>query len=175
MIFTRVFAPLALFTGIVIADGAAIHSCLVNINNYTLTLNTTVSSWDGGLFTTLPIVVQSATLLGAINNGTSTAEASANLTITESITIALDVIKLVTSVNTTLTTIMASKPKFDHLLLSPVILLNLQLEKDATAKMSDAILAKVPSTLQATALSLSAKIDDSFTEAIALYNPFSGL
>ncbi len=82
-------------------------------------------------------------------------------------------ITLASSVNSTITAIVAAKSKFDKLLLSPVILLNLELEKSATDDLSAAIIEKVPTELQAIAQTLVDGIDASFDQSIAAYNPFA--
>ncbi len=175
MIFTKVLLSLAAVASTVVADGAAIAAALEKVNNITTTLQTTVSSWDGDLLGALPITIQSAELLSAINEGTKTAKASAALETLEAVTVAEDTIALGSSVNSTITAIIAAKPKFDKLLLSPVILLNLELEKSATDELSAAIIEKVPAALQATAQQLVSVIDDSFDEGLDAYNPFAGL
>jgi hypothetical protein len=55
------------------------------------------------------------------------------------------------------------------LIVSPVILLNLKLEKDATDKFAAAVISKVPTALQATAQGLITPIDNAFASAIAVY------
>jgi hypothetical protein len=55
------------------------------------------------------------------------------------------------------------------LIVSPVILLNLKLEKAATDKFAAAVISKVPTALQATAQGLITPIDNAFDSAIAVY------
>lgn len=76
---------------------------------------------------------------------------------------------LVSDVQSTLATIVAAKPKFAKLLLTPVILLNLVTEKDATDKFSAAVIAKVPTAQQALAKSIVAPVDTAFESAISAY------
>jgi hypothetical protein len=77
---------------------------------------------------------------------------------------------LSTTVNKTLTDVIAAKPKFDGLLIvSPVVLLNLKLEKKGSDEFGSAVVEKIPEALQGIAQSLLAPIDDSFDEAIAVY------
>ena len=172
MLVPKVLASIALLARTVLGDGAAIYDALATINTNTLDLQSKVQSWSGGLLGTLPIIVESTELLAAIKNGTRTAESSAPLSAIEAITVAGETVTLSNSVTSTLSTIVQNKPRFDKLLLSPVILLNLQLEKQATDQMSSAIIAKVPEELQATAQSLIAPIDAAFDQAIDAYNPF---
>lgn len=169
MLPTKILLSVALLARSVLADGAAIVSALQTITADTIQLNETVSSWNGGLLGTLPIIVQSTALLEAINNGTKVAEASANLTLLEAFAVAEATLTLAADVNQTLATIEAARPKFDDLLLGPVILLNLELEKSATDKFGAAVSEKVPSDLQSTAAGLVAEIDAGFDVAIAAY------
>lgn len=168
MRFTSLLAPLAL-SSTVLASGATIVDALGVVSSITSDLNTAVASWKGDLLGALPIVVKSTELLKDINNATKTAKASEPLVALEAIGVAQAVQALSAQVNTTLTTIIATKPKFDKLLLSPVILLNLDLEKDASDKLGAALKAKVPENLQGIAQSLQDTLDGYFDTAIAAY------
>lgn len=161
----------ALLAGVsfVLADEASIAAAISAIQNATLELSNTVGSWDGGLLSSIPIIVESTSLLTIINEGTATAKQSANLTELEGFTIGLDTIQLVDDVNSTLTTIIAAKPKFADILLAPVVLLNLELEKSASADFSDAVISKLPAVLAPVGEELSDEIAASFDLAISAY------
>ena len=163
---------LAVLAGTAVADGDSILAAIDLISNDTRGLQAEVNSWDGGLLGALPIVVKSTTLLNNINDGTDVAKASAPLTTAEAIRIASATLNLVSTVNETLGTIVATKPKFDELFLGPVILLNLKLEQSASNDFSRAVVEKVPAALQPTAAQLTKQIDDAFVSAIDVYNPF---
>lgn len=165
---------LASFLGVssVVADGAAIVDAITGIQNATAELTSTVASWDGGILGAIPIVTESTSLLTAINDATDTAKASANLTDLEAVSVGLQILTLVTNVNTSLTTIIDAKPKFDKDLLSGVVLLNLELEKSASGDFSDAVIEKLPEAFVSTGETLSAEITASFDVAIDAYNPF---
>lgn len=90
----------------VLADGQAIVDAISAIQNATLDLTSTVASWDGGLLSAIPIVVDSTTLLGTIHKGTVVAKQSANLTDVEAFTVGVSVVTLVTDVNSSISTIM---------------------------------------------------------------------
>lgn len=165
-----ILAALAGGVGTVLADGAAIVDAISAIQNATLDLSSTVGSWDGGILGALPIIGDSTSLLATIKQGAATAEQSANLTDLEGISVGLGTIALVTDVNTTLTTLLAAKPKFDKALLSPVVLLNLELEKSASADFSDAVLSKLPASLVSTGQTLADEITASFDEAISVFS-----
>ncbi|KAF3769722.1 hypothetical protein M406DRAFT_19871, partial [Cryphonectria parasitica EP155] len=152
------------------ADGAAIVDAISAIQNATLALASTVGDWDGNILSSIPIVLDSTTLLNTINQGTATAQASANLTDLEAFTVGVDTLDLVTDVNTTLTTLIAAKPDFDRDLLTAVVLLNLEQEKSASASFSDAIISKLPSTIVSTGQTLAAEITASFDQAIDIFS-----
>lgn len=152
------------------ADGAAIATAISAIQNASLALGSTVASWDGNILGAVPIVTESTALLGAINAGTGTARASANLTDLEAITVGLATIQLATDVNTTLATLLAAKPLFDRDLLTGVALLNLELEKSASGAFSDALLAKLPASFASTGATIAGEINAAFEQAIDVYS-----
>ncbi|KAK1964451.1 hypothetical protein LZ32DRAFT_541286 [Colletotrichum eremochloae] len=133
-------------------------------------LGDTVASWDGGLFGTLPIIVHSTKLLIKTNEAATIAQDSAPLNAIEAITVAQSTQKLAGGVETTLGNVVAAKPKFDKLLLSPIILLNLRQEKSATDKFSAAVVEKVPESLRGAAETLVGRIETAFHDAIATYS-----
>ncbi|TVY84192.1 Cell wall mannoprotein, partial [Lachnellula suecica] len=163
--------PVAFLATTVLADGASIAAAIAAIQNATTALGTTVASFPAGLLgltEVLPLLVDSTKLLLVINTGTQTASSSANLTDAEAIGIVAPTQALASAVNSTLTSVIAAKAKFDPLvIISPTILLNLELEKSASDKFGTAVVGKVPAALQAIAESLLVPIDDAFTEAIA--------
>jgi len=169
------FLSLLLLTPtLILADGASILSALSLIFNATIALNTTVSSFPSNPLLALgdiaPLLIDSVALLNDINKSTGVAQKSANLTLTEAISVAQGTIALAGVVESTLGNIVATKPKFDELLIvSPVILLNLKLEKNATDKFAAAVISKVPTALQATAQGLITPIDNAFASTIAVY------
>ncbi|KAI1840545.1 hypothetical protein JX265_013225 [Neoarthrinium moseri] len=172
MKFSKTLTALATLVATAIADGAAIVDALEQIQSDATALNDTVDSWSGDLLGALPITTKSTSLLIHINKGTETAKHSANLTDLETFNVAVTTLNLVTATNSTLDTIVASKPKFDKLLLSPVILLTLKSQKDASAQLSSAIAEKVPLTFQGAAEQLAAQLDAAFEEALDAYSFF---
>ncbi|KAE9376202.1 cell wall protein [Stipitochalara longipes BDJ] len=160
------------------ADGAAIVAAMSTISSATVSLNNTVSSFPSNPVLDLldigPLLSDSLTLLNDINAATSIAQKSANLSLTDAVSVAQSTLSLASTVESTLTNIVNSKPKFDKLVVvSPVILLNLKEEKAATDKFGAAVVSKVPPALQATAQGLLAPIDDAFNSAIATYEEFA--
>ncbi|KAI6819385.1 hypothetical protein KC332_g3649 [Hortaea werneckii] len=161
-----------LLASTVYADGAAILKSLDKISASTNKLNDAVVAFKGDLPGALPIAADSIALLENIHSGTKTAKASHSLTFDETIKVAGATFGLQSTVNMTLANIEDAKPKFDKLLLSPVILGNLKLDKSTTDEFSMAVTEKVPENLQATAMQLTAGFDAAFDEAIATYKLF---
>ncbi|KAH7134097.1 antigenic cell wall galactomannoprotein-like protein [Dactylonectria macrodidyma] len=168
MLFPKVLALVSL-ASTALASGASIVAAISTISATTTDLDDAVTSWSGGVLGTIPIVIKSTALLIDINNGTKTAEASAALSIAEALQVAQATIKLSDVVVDALDNIVAAKPKFDKLLLSPVIWVNLQLQQKATKEFSAAVVEKVPAALQAVAETLVAGINTAFEEAIEAY------
>ncbi|CAK7204115.1 hypothetical protein SEUCBS139899_006869 [Sporothrix eucalyptigena] len=157
------------------ADGAAIVDALNNVDSETQQLEQTVQGWNGGYLGSIPIVTQSLHVLYAINDGTDTANDSDELTTDEALSIATAVSTLATTVNGTMSAIIDAHDEFEHLLLAPIVLLDLKKQKSASDEMSAAIIAKVPTALQAIAQNLVAPIDASFTQAIEVYSLSNGI
>lgn len=153
-----------------LADGAAILDAITAIQNATLDLASTVGSWDGSFLGSLPIIGDSTSLLAKIKEGTATAEQSANLTDIEGFSVGIATLGLVTDVNSTLTTLIAAKPKFDKNLITGVALLNLELEKSASGDFSEAVISKLPAAFAAAGETLSAEISASFDQAIDVFS-----
>ena len=169
MLLTNIFSVAAL-AATVVADGASITAAMTKIKSDTTQLGNTVSSWHGDIFGVLPIAGESIGLLETIKKGSKTVSKSAALTQTEALGIAGSTVDLATQVNKTLEAIIAAKPKFDDLIVvSPIILFNLEEQKKATADFSSKILTKVPAELQAIAKSLIQPINDGFSKAIDIY------
>ncbi|KAF4978631.1 hypothetical protein FZEAL_5034 [Fusarium zealandicum] len=162
--------PFVALAGTALASGDTISAAINNIANATIALNKTITDWPRTLIGTLPIITKSTTLLAEIHKGTKVARKSAPLSVDEALQVAQATIQLGSDVNTTLETVIRAKSDFDRLLLSPVILLNLELQRDATEDFSQAIIDKVPEALQGNAEALVKGIDASFEKAINKYS-----
>lgn len=163
---------LAALAATVLADGAAIVSAIDAIDKSTVALGSGITSWNGKLLGALPIVGSSTKLLIDVKKGTKTAEQSEPLTNDEAFQVAFATINLAADVNVTLGAIIEAKPKFDKVLLSPVILGNLKIQQGATEEFSGAVIDKVPAELQDIAKQLVGGIADSFDQAIEAYKLF---
>ncbi|KAK4089265.1 hypothetical protein Purlil1_6254 [Purpureocillium lilacinum] len=162
-----------LLTGVALADGKAIVSAINTIKADTVDLGNHAASFKGDIIGVIPIAVGSLHLLDDIKKGTKTADASQPLTTPEALDLAGATGDLATQVNKTLTAIIAAKPKFDKLLVvSPIILLNLEQQQKATKDFSAKVVSKVPTELQAIAQALIKPIDDGFAQAIDKYKLF---
>ena len=92
----------------------------------------------------------------------------------ETLQVAKATSELSQDVSETIDIVIGAKPKFDKIQVSPVILLNLQLQRALSADFSEAVIAKVPVDLQEKAKALVQGIDDSFAKAIKKYSSLRG-
>lgn len=151
----------------------AISHALGLIQTQTADLGSAVANWRGDLLGALPITTKSAQLLSQLRTSTRTADASPPLSRDEALAVALATADLSQVVQATLGTIVDNKPRFDRLLiLSPVVLLNLEMQRGATADFSDAVVRRVPDDFRAVAQGLIKPIDDAFAAAIDKYKLF---
>ncbi|KAK1755461.1 hydrophobic surface binding protein A-domain-containing protein [Echria macrotheca] len=163
--------PLALLITTALAE-ATIVDALAAVNGQTLQLQNAVTSWHGDLLGLLPITKQSTDVLLETNKGTRAAKKSAPLDALGALGVAEATVTLTQSVNSSLSPLIAAKPKFDRLKVSPLILVSLGLQKKATEDMSAAILDKVPADLRGVAEGLVAPIAASFELAVDAFHPF---
>ncbi|PNY29126.1 Uncharacterized protein TCAP_00951 [Tolypocladium capitatum] len=173
MLLANVLPVVALAATTVLADGKAITAAMATIKADTVQLGASVSSLAGDLLdvlTVLPIAGESLGLLADIKKGAEVADKSAPLTQDEALGLASVTVDLAAQVNKTLEILIAAKPKFDGLLVvSPIIFLNLEAQREATTDFGNKVVAKVPKDLQAIAKGLMQPIDDGFNEVIAAY------
>ena len=158
------------------ADGQAIVEAIQKISASSAKLNNTVVNFQAGLLglgDSIHLLIDSSNLLKEIKSGTEVAEESAPLDFLETLSVAGATQALVTDVQIVLTSTVNAKPKFDKLLIvSPTVLVNLKMQRKASAAFSEAVIGKVPVELQETARNLVGPIDVAFEAAIAEYNPF---
>ncbi|KAM4062715.1 hydrophobic surface binding protein A domain-containing protein [Hirsutella rhossiliensis] len=155
--------------GSTLADEKAIAGAISSARTQADALSNIILSWRGNPLGVLPISVQAALLYRELLEGTRVAYASEPLTMNESAQIGKATQDLAARVNVTLETLVAAKPKFDHLLLRPVIHLDLELHKDAANTFGASVAAKIPGDLQAVAKGFIQGIDYKFDEAIDAY------
>ncbi|ORY56649.1 hydrophobic surface binding protein A-domain-containing protein [Pseudomassariella vexata] len=172
MKFFHTCLSLFILTRTALADGAAIVTAMDSISQSNAALNSTIVSWNGDLLGTLPILTKSTTLLASLHDATKVAQASAQLNTIEAVTVAFATNDLVAETNLTLTNIIAARPKFDELLLRPIILLSLNQQKEASDEFSAAVVEKVPEELRGAADALVAALDEVFGVALESYELF---
>lgn len=165
----RVASGLACAT-LVVGDGAAIVDALNHVDSETTELQARVQNWSGDLLGTFPIITQSENVLSSIDDATDTAKDSDPLSAKEALGIATAVKTLATTVNGTMTAIINAHDDFEHLYIASIVLSNLETQKSASSEMSNAIIEKVPTTLQAIARNLAAPVDASFDQAIDVFS-----
>jgi hypothetical protein len=165
----NVFFALAALLALTLADGAAIITAMQKIQTDTIALKSTIASYTGNPLTSVKILVQSIKLLKTIEDGTETAQASAELTVNEALTLAVETTKLGTVVQSSLDTISRKKKTFQKNLLQPVVLITLKQQQEATENFSTAVVEKVPEALRSIAEMLIAPVKTKFEEVIAEY------
>ncbi|KAK0384872.1 hypothetical protein NLU13_7350 [Sarocladium strictum] len=162
----------AVALAIQVVSAATILDSIHEVDGSTGALGSSVKSWKGNFLGTLPIIGASTVLLGDINDGTKTAKASAPLTLDEALDVAGATISLGDTVNSTLQAVIDRRPDFQKLLLGPVILGTLEMQKSATDRYTAAVLEKVPQEAQAIARDLIGDIESSFQKALDAYKLF---
>lgn len=169
MLPNKILVSLALAVSPVVADGAAIIESLGTLSSSSADLNNTVAEWSGELFDALPIVTKSVGLLTDTKDAAGVAEESEELTTEEAATLASSMQGLITDIENTLTTLEEAKPKFDELMMGPVILLNLKMQKKETDNFSAAVVEKIPEALREVAQGMVDEVAGLFDKAIDAY------
>lgn len=154
----------------ILADGTAIVSAVTSIQSATNGFTAAVAGWTGDAVSAIPIITQSTAALAAINRGTTSALLSNTLTTTEATGVGTAIVALVGSIKTSLDTLVASKPKFDKILLSPSVILTLEQEKAEYSAFSASVFSKFPDAFAATGQQLAAQITAEFDGAISSYS-----
>lgn len=155
-----------------VADLASIQKSLGEVSKSVDKVKSALDGWKGDLIGTLPVVAASAELVITLEVNTLKIKKSANLTEDEAIEVAGTTAELITNTQPVLDGITAAKPKFDKLLLSPVIYLSLLTQKSATLDLSAAVVSKIPETFAEIGEALIAEISGLFDTVIAVYKPF---
>ncbi|KAM4054344.1 hydrophobic surface binding protein A domain-containing protein [Hirsutella rhossiliensis] len=156
--------------GSVLGDGNTIRNAMKTIGRDTAALGDAVSSWSGDLLGALPIVGKAGGLLVALKHGAHTADVSTPLSFDEALTVATATGDLASTVNKTLDALVSARPKFDHLFVTPLILITLDVQRGASNDFSSKVVGKVPKELQSIARQLIKGIDDNFGAAIDAYH-----
>lgn len=165
----RSLAAISLLAATALADGASIIKSLQTVDKDIAALNKTLVAFDGNILLAIPILGASTTLNNDLDAGTKTAQQSANLTVDEAIALVPYVQQLAGDANITLTTAIQKAPLFKKDLLNGIVSLVLKDSQSKSKAYANAIIAKVPASLQPTAQTLVAPIDAGFAQAIAAY------
>lgn len=169
--FVSLLALIALASP-VFGDAASISAAFQDIADVALSIKTTVEEWNGGLLGTFPIITGATNLVTTIQKSTDTVEASEVLSEDEALEIAGSTADLITTTLPTLDTVVAAKPKFDKLLLGPVIYLSLTVQKSEITKLGEAVTSKLPEIFVPIAEDLLNELFAKYYEAIAVFKPF---
>ncbi|KAL2060661.1 hypothetical protein VTL71DRAFT_9302 [Oculimacula yallundae] len=177
LLLTQLLLPVTLLITQVLADGASISAAIDKISAAAIQLNETVAEFPDnpiyGLTDIGDLLIDSTAVLKSIKQATKVAEASGELTLLEAIGLAGKITSLASGVQSTLDSTVAAKPKFDKLLVvSPVVLINLKLQKSATEEFGSKVVEKVPVDLRPIAENLQKPILEAFDKAIASYKKF---
>lgn len=163
---------------IVKRDGAAVVSAVNAISAQITTLNDTVNSYEGGLLgtlTALKIQIESTQLSNDLKSAIKTTEQSSNFTDAESGNVATAFLNLSPNVISTLSNIVSKKSDFETGLLGIgsltwLVKSDLEQEKEESAELGDAVIAKLTPNYAALAPLINAQIADAFTSAINAYS-----
>ena len=159
-------------------DGSAVVAAVAKISDQTEALNSTVSSYDGGILgtlTALKIETEAIGLNNALRSAISTTKHSANFTDAESLSVATAFLNLVPVVQSTLDNIVSKKPDFDTGLLgiasiSFLVKDNLETEQQLSLKLGQEVEKKLTAVYAAIAPLVLDEIDGAFTAAIDAYS-----
>lgn len=154
----------------VLGDGNSIRKAIKTTGHDTTALGDVVSAWPGDVLGALPVVGKAVGLFVALKRGSRTARASAPLSFDEALGVATATGDLTSAVNKTLAALVVARPKFDYLLVTPLILVTLDVQRRAANDFGGKVVAKVPKELRPIARQLIKGIDDDFETAIDAYH-----
>ncbi|KAK4459419.1 hypothetical protein QBC42DRAFT_348821 [Cladorrhinum samala] len=162
------------------SSASTISTALNKVQQSTSKLGDSITSWNGKPLSLLlpgpqnnknPILVAAVSLLAQVEKATKTARDSGPVPDLEgALQVAQATTDLVGAVNVTLEAIIRAKPKFDRTLLTPLILIDLGLQRKATAGLSQEVVNKIPPELQDTARELVKPVDEGFALAIRVFH-----
>ncbi|KAH7031492.1 hydrophobic surface binding protein A-domain-containing protein [Microdochium trichocladiopsis] len=163
---------LAALASTVVADLASIQAALNDVSESVTETKAKLDAWKGDLLGTLPIVAGSAELVITLEINTLKIKKSANLTEDEALQVSETTANLISNTLPVLDELAALRPKFDKLLLRPVIYLGLLTQKSATLDLSAAVVSKLPDVFAEIGEALIAELSAAFDVVITQYKPF---
>lgn len=158
-----------LLTSVIANGGPAISAILDDLNAELVALKDKAASWSGDIESFSPMLLQSASILTALNKGTETAQSSSGFTILEGVEIYSKSLLLVSNLQATLSTIIDGKAKAERLGLKPTILQILLTQKEAADEFVDAAIKKGPAAMLSLGKNIVDPLDKAFNNAISEY------
>lgn len=150
-------------------DLQTILTAINNVNTAATTLDNDVKAYDGSAGAISKSNTDAASVLSAINTGTTNVRGTSAVSDSDALQIASATETLITTVNNTINDLITKKPTFDSSGQSPTVLNDLRQQDTASDALGDAIVSKVPSDVTGIAQSLTAEISASFQRGITAY------
>ncbi|KAI9692119.1 MAG: hypothetical protein M1822_006349 [Bathelium mastoideum] len=125
-------------------DVTTIENALNAINTAAGTLDTDVKAFDGSSAAVTTLESDSAAVLNAINTGNSQIAPTAAISDTDALTVAGTTQTLITTLNQTISDLIAQKPAFDSAGVSSTVLSQLQQQNSAATTFGATVVSKVP-------------------------------
>jgi len=148
----------------------AITGALGNINTALQGLDTSVKAFNGDAAQLGDIQTKSTAVQKAITDGTASVQASQPITIADALQVQKSSTTLVTTIKSTVTDLTGKKAMLDQIQASPIVLMGLQMQKQAAMGLQTAVVAKVPAGLQNTAQSVSGQISAALDTGIQAFS-----
>jgi hypothetical protein len=149
-------------------DAASIESAIASIASAVNALDTTEKAYTGGATTALQTA--SDAVVSATNAGTTTANASGDLSDLDALSLVTPIQDLTTDVQTAVTDIINLYDLISAAGAVSQTLNDLIAQNTSATALANAITAKVPADLQSTAAGLSAGITDAIQKGITAYS-----
>ncbi|KAJ1333113.1 Hydrophobic surface binding protein A [Microdochium nivale] len=163
---------IATLASAVVADLASIQASLNDVGGSVKSVKTKLDAWKGDILGIAPIVASTADLVVKLELNTLKVKHSGNLTEDEAIQVSGTTADLITNTIPTLDALTAARPKFDKLLLRPIIYLTLLTQKSSTLDLSKAVISKLPEVFAEIGEGLLVEITGLFDAVIDAYKPF---
>lgn len=154
----------------VVADLASVNNALLAIDKNLLGLKQTINSWDGQLFSAIPILFAASSVQNSIKAGAKAANDSQPLSFEDTLVIAQSTVTLADDTTTTIDDLIGIKPKLDKLVIgSPITLSNIKSIRTAVGDLATALIAKIPADTQPIAKELVKGIDDDLARGVKAF------
>jgi len=151
-------------------DGKTIVAVMVKIGGQLDKMKSQVTGWDGDAEKAVDILSASTAVMETLKAGIQTIQTTDAMGLTDALNMIPATNTLNTAVDGLITALISSKPKFDAAFLSTVVFDQLELQKVASAKMVDVIVAKLPAYVPgAIGTAMSAGILASLDKGVAAF------